>query len=95
MNAIKLVPVLCAISLLAGLASAEIAEAKTRPYRPHVSHRYHRQTYQDGRQRASPRAGDFQRDRLNRSGSEWDTSCFSLPYLPAQYSCSAKGGDGL
>jgi hypothetical protein len=74
------------------LAFAEIAEAKARPHRRHVSDRYHRHRNDERLRHASPRAEDVQRYRQNRSGSEWDASCFSMPYLSAQNSCSAKGG---
>jgi hypothetical protein len=91
MNALKLFPALCAFSLLVGPIFAETAEARMRLHRRHF---YDRHRYEARRQRASPRIEDFQRERQDRRGSEWDSSCFSLPYLPAQYSCSARGGDG-
>jgi hypothetical protein len=28
--------------------------------------------------------------RLREGG--WDNTCFSMPWLPSQYACSAKGG---
>jgi hypothetical protein len=95
MNAMKLVLVLCAFSLLAGPVFAEITEAKTRSHRRHISDRYHRHRYEERYQRVSPPAGDFQRYRQDRSGSEWNTSCLSLPYLLPQHACSTGGGDGL
>jgi hypothetical protein len=92
MNAMKLVLVLCAFALPVALAFAEIAEAKMSPHRRHVSDR---QRYEERRQRASPRIEDSQRYRQDRSGSEWNTSCLSLPYLPPQISCSTGGGGGM
>jgi hypothetical protein len=91
MNAIKLALVLCAFALPVALAFAELAEAKTRSHRRHVSDRHR---YEERRDRATPRIEDFQRYRRDRRGSEWDSSCFSLPYLPQQYACSSRGGDG-
>jgi len=91
----KLVSVLCTFSLPAGLVFAEIAEAKMAHHRRHVSGLYHRYRNEERLRRASPRAGDIQRYRQDRSRSECDNSCFSLPYLPEQYSCSPKGGDGF
>jgi hypothetical protein len=91
MNAIKLIRALCAVSLLVGPVLADIAEAKMRPHRRHVSDRYHR--HEDRRERDSPRIEEFQRNRQDRRGNEWDTSCFTLPYLLRQYACNTGGGD--
>ena len=87
MNAMKFSLVFCSFAL----AFAEIAEAKTRPHRRNFSDRHR---YEERRQHASPRIEDFQRSRQDRSGSEWNTSCFSLPHLPSQISCSSGGGGG-
>jgi hypothetical protein len=95
MNAIRFVLVLSAFASVVALAFVEMAEAKTRPHRRHVSDRYERRHYEDRRHRTSPRAEDFQRDLPSRRGSEWNTSCFNLPYLLQQHACSTGGGDGL
>jgi hypothetical protein len=95
MNALRLLSVLCAFALLFALAFAQIAEAKTKTHRRQHFDRYHRHGYEDRRQRASPRVEDFQRDRWNRNSSDWDSSCFNLPYFPAQISCSASGGGAM
>jgi hypothetical protein len=92
MNAIKLVLILCAFALPVALAFAESAAAKARPHRRHVSDRYR---YEERRVRASPRIEDFQRFRQDRSGSEWNTGCFNLPYLPPQISCGTGGGGAM
>jgi hypothetical protein len=91
MNAMKLALVLGAFALPVALAFAVIGEAKTRPHRRHVSDRHR---YEERHERASTRIEDFQRYRRDRTGSEWDSSCFSLPYLSPQYACSSRGGDG-
>jgi hypothetical protein len=90
MNAIKLVPVLCAFSLLVGPVFAEMAEAKMRPHRRHVSDRH---PYEERRERASPRIEDFQRYKEYRRGNEGGSGCFSLPYLRPR-TCNESNGDG-
>jgi hypothetical protein len=92
MNTTRSVLVLGAFALLFALVFAQLAEAKTKIHRRHVFDRYHRHGSQDRDQRASSPA--FQRGGQDRSGSEWDSTCFSLSYLQAQYSCSGKGGGG-
>jgi hypothetical protein len=94
MNAIKLVPVLCAFSLIAGLTFAEITEAKMRPHRRCVSDRYHRHRYEERLRHASPGAEDIRRYSQDRSGGEWNNKCFfSLRYLPEQYACPKGDGE--
>ena len=90
MNAIKLVSVLCAFSLLVGPVFAEIAEAKMRPHRRHVSDRYRSE---ERRERASPRIEDFQRYKQYRRDSDPGSGCFSLPYLRPR-TCNESQGDG-
>ena len=92
MYAMKLVSVLCTFSLLGVLMFVQIAEAKTKPYRRHVSDRHHQPRYENRLRRVLPHAEAIQRYRQDGSRSERDTSCLSLLYLPEQYSCSPKGG---
>jgi hypothetical protein len=92
MSAIRFTPVLCAFALLFAMAFAQIAEAKAKTHRRHVD-RYHRHGYENRRQPASPPV--LRDNGRNRNGSEWDASCFSLPQLPSQYSCSASGGGAM
>jgi hypothetical protein len=91
MNAIKLVPVLCAFSLVAGSVLAEIAEAKMRPHRRHVADRHR---YEERRERASPRISDFQRHNQYRRDDAPGTGCFSLSYLRPRTCNESQGGDG-
>ena len=83
MNAVKLIPVLCAFSLLAGSVFAEVAGAKMRPHRGHVSDRYY--WHKGRRERTLRRIKDFQRYRQDRR----DPACFSPPY----FRCSESNGD--
>ena len=91
MNAMKLVPVLCVFSLLAGSLFAEEAEARMRHHRRHVSDRYHWR--KERRERASPRIEDFQRYRQDLRDSEWGPGCFSAPQLRPR-TCNENNGDG-
>jgi hypothetical protein len=91
MNAAKLIPVLCALSLLVGPVFAEIAEAKMRPHRRHVSDRYH--WHKERRERTSPRIEDFQGYKQYRRDNESGSGCFSLPYLQPR-TCNESNGDG-
>ena len=90
MNAIKLVSVLCAFSLLVGPVFAEIAEAKMKPHRRHVSDRYHWQKERRGR--ASPRIEEYQHYRQDLRGN--GSGCFSLPYLQPRTCNESNGGEG-
>jgi hypothetical protein len=89
MNAIKLVPVLCAFSLLAGPVFAEIAEAKMRPHRRHVSDRYN--WHKERLERASPRIEDIQRYKQYRRDNERGSGCFGRPWIRP---CHESDGDG-
>jgi hypothetical protein len=90
MNAIKLIGVLCAVSLLVGPWLADIAEAKMRPHRRHVTDRHH---YEQSWRRTSPRIEDSQRYRQDLRGNQRGSGCFSLPQLQPR-SCDESNGDG-
>jgi hypothetical protein len=90
MNAKKLLPVLCAFSLLIGPVFAEIAEAKMRPHRRHVSARYH--WHKERRKRTSPRIENFQYYRQDPRGN--GSGCFSLRYLQPRTCDESNGGEG-
>jgi hypothetical protein len=90
MNVMKLVPALCAFSLLVGPVFAEMPEAKMRHYRRHASDRY--LWHKERRERSSPRIEHFQRYRQDPRGND-GSGCFSSPNLRPR-SCNESNGDG-
>jgi hypothetical protein len=91
----KLVVIVSGLAIFAAPLLSAAAQARTRTKHNHYRHHYVRTPQARGYYESflqTPNGELIDRQGWRYHNGSWDNTCLNVPWLPAQYACSAKGG---